>query len=56
MVIITVVLINIIFFNLMGGYLIYINELILLIAIGAIFSGLGAILAVNVINLKGGGQ
>lgn len=56
MVIITVVLINIIFFNLMGGYLIYINELIFLIAIGAIFSGLGAILAVNVINLKGGGQ
>ena len=56
MVIITVVLINIIFFNLMGGYLIYINELIFLIAIGAILSGLGAILAVNVINLKGGGQ
>ncbi|MEA1947855.1 MAG: hypothetical protein U9N83_11220 [Thermodesulfobacteriota bacterium] len=54
MVIITVVLINIIFFNLMGGYLIYINELIFLIAIGAVFSGLGAILAVKYINLKGG--
>lgn len=54
MVIITVVLINIIFFDLMGGYLIYINELIFLIAIGAVFSGLGAILAVKYINLKGG--
>ena len=54
MVIITVVLINIIFFNLMGFYLIYINELIFLTAIGAVLSGLGAILAVNVINLKGG--
>ncbi len=54
MVIITVVLINIIFFKLMGGYLIYINELIFLIAIGAVFSGLGAILAVKYINLKGG--
>ena len=54
MVIITVVLINIIFFNLMGFYLIYINELIFLTAIGAVLSGLGVILAVNVINLKGG--
>jgi hypothetical protein len=30
------------------------NELIFLIAIGAVFSGLGAILANNFINLKGG--
>ena len=52
MVIITVVLINIIFFNLMGGYLIYINELIFLIAIGAIFSGLGAILAIKRLGIS----
>lgn len=51
MVIITAVLINIIFFNLMGGYLIYIKDLIFLIAIGAVFSGFGAILAVKYINL-----
>ena len=53
MVIITVVLLNIIFFNLMGGYLIYIKDLIFLIAIGAVFSGLGAILAVKYTNLNG---
>jgi len=47
MVVISVVLINIIFFNLMGGYLVYMNELIFLIAIGAVLSGLGAILANN---------
>ena len=52
MVIITVVLINIIFFNLMGGYLIYIKDLIFLIAIGAVFSGLGAILAIKHLNIK----
>jgi hypothetical protein len=55
MVIITVMLIDIIFFNLMGFYPIYINELIFLITIGAVFSGLGAILANNFIKLKGGG-
>ena len=55
MVIITVLFINIIFFNLMGFYPIYMNELIFLIAIGAVFSGLGAILANNFIKLKGGG-
>ena len=54
MVIITVLFINIIFFNLMGFYPIYINELFFLITIGAVFSGLGAILANNFINLKGG--
>ena len=54
MVIITVMLINITFFNLMGFYPIYMNELIFLITIGAVFSGLGAILAINFINLKGG--
>ncbi|RZB31292.1 MAG: hypothetical protein SRB2_04817 [Desulfobacteraceae bacterium Eth-SRB2] len=54
MVIITVVLINIIFFNLMGFYPIYMNELIFLITIGAALSGLGAILANNFIKLKGG--
>jgi hypothetical protein len=54
MAIITVMLIDIIFFNLMGFYPIYINELIFLIAIGAVFSGLGAILANNFIKLKGG--
>lgn len=52
MVIITVVLINVIFFNLMGGYLIYINELIFLIGIGAVFSGLGAILAIKHLKYK----
>jgi hypothetical protein len=55
MVIITVLLINIIYFNLMGFYPIYINELIFLITIGAALSGLGAILANNFIKLKGGG-
>jgi len=55
MVIITVVLINIIFFNLMGFYPIYINELIFFITIGAVLSGLGAILANNFIKLKGEG-
>jgi hypothetical protein len=55
MVIITVLLINIIFFNLMGFYPIYMNELIFLIAIGAVLSGFGAILANNFIKLKGGG-
>jgi uncharacterized membrane protein required for colicin V production len=54
MVIITVMLINIIFFNFMGFYPIYMNELIFLITIGAVFSGLGAILAINFIKLKGG--
>jgi hypothetical protein len=54
MVIITVLLINIIYFNLMGFYPIYINELIFLITIGAVLSGLGAILANNFIKLKGG--
>jgi hypothetical protein len=54
MVIITVLFINIIFFNLMGFYPIYINELIFLMTIGAVLSGLGAILANNFINLKGG--
>jgi hypothetical protein len=54
MAIITVMLINIIFFNLMGFYPIYINELIFLITIGAVLSGLGAILANNFIKLKGG--
>jgi hypothetical protein len=52
MVIITVVLINVIFLNLMGGYLIYINELIFLIGIGAVFSGLGAILAIKHLKIK----
>jgi hypothetical protein len=55
MVIITVLFINIIFFNLMGFCPIYMNKLIFLIAIGAVFSGLGAILANNFIKLKGGG-
>ena len=55
MVIITIVLINIISFNLMGFYPIYINELIILTIIGAVLSGLGAILANNFIKLKGEG-
>jgi len=55
MVIITVLFINIIFFNLMGFYPIYINELIILTTIGAVLSGLGAILANNFIKLKGEG-
>jgi hypothetical protein len=38
----------------MGLYPIYINELIFLMTIGAILSGLGAILAINFIKLKGG--
>jgi hypothetical protein len=38
----------------MGLYPIYINELIFLMSIGAVFSGLGAILANNFIKLKGG--
>jgi hypothetical protein len=53
MVIISVVLINIIFFHFMGIYLIYFTELIFLIAIGALFSGVGAILAIKHINLRG---
>ena len=53
MVIISVVLINIIFFHFMGVYLIYFTELILFIAIGAFSSGLGAILAIKHINLRG---
>jgi hypothetical protein len=53
MVIISVVLINIIFFHFMGVYLIYFAELIFLIAIGAFFSVLGAILAIKYINLRG---
>jgi hypothetical protein len=36
----------------MGGYLIYINELIFLIGIGAVFSGLGAILAIKHLKIK----
>jgi hypothetical protein len=54
MLIITVVLINIVFFNLMGFYPIYMNELFFLITIGAALSGLGAMLANNFIKLKGG--
>jgi len=53
MVIISVVLINIIFFHFMGVNFIYFTELILLIAIGAFFSGLGAKLAIKHINLRG---
>ena len=53
MVIMSVLFINIIFFNLMDGYLVYVNKLIFLMTIGAIFSGLGAILAIKYINLRG---
>ena len=53
MVIISVVLINTILFHFMGVYLIYFTELLFLIAIGAFFSGLGAILAIKYINLRG---
>jgi len=53
MVIMSVLFINIIFFHLMGGYLIYVNEVIFFMAIGAVFSGLGAILAMNTSKLKG---
>ena len=54
MVIITVVLLNIISFNFMGGYLIDINitDLILLLVVGAVLSGLGAILAIKYLNLN----
>jgi hypothetical protein len=37
----------------MGGYLIYVNEVIFFMAIGAVFSGLGAILAMNTRKSKG---
>ena len=53
MVIMSVLFINIIFFHLMGDYLIYVNEIILFMAIGAVFSELGAILAIKYINLRG---
>jgi hypothetical protein len=53
MVIMSVLFINIIFFNLMGGYLIYVNEVIFFMAIGAVFSGLGAILTINASRLRG---
>ena len=53
MVIMSVLFINIIFFHLMGGYLVYVNEVIFFMAIGAVFSGLGAILAMNTSKLKG---
>jgi hypothetical protein len=53
MVIMSVLFINIIFFHLMGGYLIYVNEVIFFMAIGAVFSGLGAILAMNTRKSKG---
>ena len=54
MVAITVVLLNIITFYLMGGYLIYINitDLIFLFVIGAVLSGFGAILAIKYLNIK----
>jgi hypothetical protein len=36
----------------MGGYFIFITDLILLIVIGAVLSGLGAILAIKYLNIK----
>ena len=52
MVIITVVLLNVISFKLAGGYIIYITDVILLIVVGTVLSGLGAILAIKYINLN----
>ena len=46
------VLLNIISFSIMGGYFIYIPDLIFLIVIGAVLSGLGAILAIKYLNLN----
>ena len=50
--IITGVLLNIISFYLMGGYLIYFSEFMFLILIGSICSGLGSILAIKYLNLE----
>ena len=47
MVIITTVILNMVMFHLMGGYLIYFTDVILLTVIGGVFSGLGAILAIK---------
>jgi len=51
MVIITAVLLDMIFFYLMGGHLIFLTELMVLIVLGSVFSGLGAILAIKYLKL-----
>ena len=51
-VIFTGVILNLISISIMGGYLIYITDLIILIVIGAVLSGFGAILAIKYLNLN----
>ena len=52
MVILTGLVLNILFINLTGGYLIYAKDLIVLILVGAVFSGLGTLLAIKYHDLK----
>jgi len=51
MVIITAVLLDMIFLYLMGGHLIFLTEFMVLIVLGSVFSGLGAILAIKYLKL-----
>lgn len=51
MVIITAVLLDVIFLYLMGGHLIFLTELMVLIVLGSVFSGFGAILAIKYLTL-----
>ena len=52
MVIITAVILNMVAFHLMGGYLVYLTDTISLIIIGGVSSGLGAILAIKYLNMN----
>lgn len=52
MVVITAVILNMIVFHLIGGYLIYFIDAILLIVIGSVLSGFGAILAIKYLNIN----
>ena len=52
MVIITAVILDMVVYHLMGGYLIYLTDTIFLIIIGGVSSGLGAILAIKYLNMN----
>lgn len=52
MVIIAAVILNMVMFHFMGGYLIYFTDAIFLIVIGGVLSGLGAILAIKYLNMN----
>jgi hypothetical protein len=50
-VVITVLILNVLFFYLTGGYIVYMTDFLRLISIGSVFSWLGAILAIKYLNL-----